>query len=94
MGRVADREYAWTDTGLLDARTNGVTERDVIDALYSPQRLEHQIGETLLAIAGLADSARVIVVLCERVAELNRYGIVRARPASPDETKIWMEGTQ
>jgi hypothetical protein len=94
MTRVGDREYVWTDTGLAYANTNRVAKQEVVDALYSPQRIEHRIGETLVSIAGLADSARVIVVVCERIANLNRYGIIRARPATPDEIKVWMEGTQ
>jgi hypothetical protein len=35
---VADREYGWTDAGKTSATRHGVTEREVIEALYSPQR--------------------------------------------------------
>jgi hypothetical protein len=59
-----------------------VTEREVVDALYSPQRIEDRIGSLLLAVAGLADSARVIVVLCERIGKVNGYAILAAIPAT------------
>ena len=59
-----------------------------MDALYSPQRIENYVGRLLLAIAGLADTARVIVVLCERVGKVNSYGILAVRGATPEEIKM------
>lgn len=90
------REYLWVESGKVSAARHGVSAREVIDALYSPQRIENRVGEMLLAVAGLADSARVIVVLCERVGKVSgrAWGIVAARPATPEETKLWMEGTR
>jgi hypothetical protein len=91
---VADREYGWTDAGKGSAARNGVTEREVVDALYSSQRIEHRIGTLLLSVAGLADTSRVIVVMCERIGKVNSYAILAARPATPEEIKLWMEGTR
>jgi hypothetical protein len=91
---VVDREYGWTEAGKASAARHGVTEREVVDALYSPQRIEHRIGGLLLAVAGLAESARVIVVLCERIGKVDSYAILAARPATPEEIKLWMEGTR
>jgi hypothetical protein len=91
---VADREYIWTDVGKADAARNGVTEHEVVDALYSPQRIEHEIGSLLLAVAGLAQTARVVTVLCERIGPIGGYAILTARPATPEEIKEWTEGTQ
>lgn len=91
---MAYREYGWTDAGLASAARHGVTAREAVEALYSPQRIENPLGTLLLAVAGLADSARVIVVLCERVGKVNGYAILAVRPATPEETKQWMEGTQ
>ena len=51
--RVAFREYSWTDAGKISAARHGVTEREVVEALYSPQRIENRIGTLLLAVAGL-----------------------------------------
>ncbi len=48
------REYAWTDAGKAGAADHGVTERETIEALYSSQRLENEIGTLLLAVAGVA----------------------------------------
>ena len=44
-------------------------------------------------MAGLAETSRVIMVLCERIASVNSYAIIAVRPATPAETKMWMEGT-
>jgi len=88
------REYAWTEGGKASAAAHGVTEREAIEALYSTQRIENTVGTLLLAVAGLAESTRVIVVLCERVANLDSYAILAVRPATPAEIKLWMEGTQ
>ena len=71
-----------------------MTEREVVDALYSSQRIEHRIGTLLLSVAGLADTSRVVVVLCERIGKVNSYAILAARPANPEEIKLWMEGTR
>jgi len=91
---VTGREYGWTDAGKASAARHGVTEPETVEALYSPQRIENQVGTLLLAVAGLADTARVIVVLCERVGKVNSYAILAARPATPEEIKQWMEGTR
>lgn len=76
------------------ATGHGVTEREAIGALYSPQRIENEIGTLLLAVVGLAETSRVIVVLCERIAKVNSYAILAVRPATPVEISLWMEGTR
>jgi hypothetical protein len=91
---VVDREYCWTDVGKASAARHAVTEREAVEALYSPQRIENQIGTLLLAVAGLADTARVVVVMCERIGKVNSYAILAVRPATPEEIKMWMEGTR
>jgi hypothetical protein len=88
------REFSWTETGKTSAAQHGVTERETIEALYSPQRIEHHIGTLLLAVAGLADTARVVVVLSERVGPVDTDAILAARPATPQEIQQWMEGTR
>ena len=91
---MADRDYGWTEAGKASAARHGVTEREAVEALYSPQRIENHIGTLLLAVAGSADTARVIVVLCERVGRVNSYAILSVRPATPEEIKQWMEETR
>jgi hypothetical protein len=88
------REYSWTDVGKASAARHEVTERETVEALYSPQRIENPIGTLLLAVAGLADTARIIVVICERIGKVNSYVILAVRPATPEEIKMWMEGTR
>jgi hypothetical protein len=66
---------------------------ETIEALCSSQRIESEIGTRLLAVAGLVESARMIVVLCERISKVNSYAILAVRPATPEEIKLWMEGT-
>lgn len=82
------------DAGKGSAADHGVTEREAIEALYSPQRIENEIGTLLLAVAGLANTSRVIVVLCERIANVNSFAIVAVRPATPEEIKLWIGGTR
>lgn len=91
---VLEREYGWTDAGKASATRHGVSEQEAIEALYSPQRIENHVGTLLLAVAGLADTARVIMVLCERVGKVSSYAILAVRPATPEEIKQWMEGTR
>jgi hypothetical protein len=89
-----DREYAWTDAGKASAAHYGVTEREAIEALYSPQRIENEVGTPAAGCGGLAESTRVIVVLCERIAKVNSFAILAVRPATPEEIKLSLEGTR
>ena len=69
LPRVAEREYVWSEEGLADAARNKVGLDEVEQALYAPAglRFERHIGDVLLVVMGMADSARVIAVLCDRV---------------------------
>ena len=91
---MVTREYSWTEAGKTSTAQHGVTEREAIEELYSPQRIEHHIGTLLLAVAGLANTARVIVVLSERGGPVDTYAILAARPATPQEIQQWMEATR
>jgi hypothetical protein len=90
---VTDREYGWTEAGKASAARHGVTEREAVEALYAQQRIENHVGP-LLAVAGLTEAARVIVVLCERAGLVNNYAILAVRPANPEEIKLWKDGTR
>ena len=74
------REYVWTDDGLADARRNKVALADVEQALHAPRglRFERRIGDLLLIVMGMADSARVIAVLCDQVERSTTYQILSA----------------
>jgi hypothetical protein len=89
---VGEREYAWTDDGLADAHRNKVAPDEVEQALYAPPglRFERQIGDLLLVVMGMASSARVIAVLCDRVEHTTTaYKIVSARALAGAELDEW-----
>ena len=69
---MVEREYVWTDDGLADAARNKVGLGEVEQALYAPEglRFERPIGDLLLVIMGMAGSARVIAVPCDRMERL------------------------
>jgi hypothetical protein len=66
---MAAREYVWTDEGVSMARHHGVDLAEVTQALYAPSGMRHerQIGDLLLVVMGMADTGRVIAVLCDRI---------------------------
>ena len=88
---MAEREYVWTDEGLNDARRNKVELNEVAQALYAPSglRFERRIGAVLLVVMGMADSARVVAVLCDRVETTTTYKIVAARALGGPELDEW-----
>jgi hypothetical protein len=87
----AEREYIWTDEGLADARRNKVGLDEVEQAVHAPSglRFERRIGDLLLVVMGMADSARVIAVLCDRVEHTTTYKIVSARALAGGELDEW-----
>jgi hypothetical protein len=88
---VAEREYVWTDDGLADATRNKVGLDEVEQALYAPEglRFERPIGDLLLVVMGMAASARVIAVLCDRVERTTTYKILSARALVGAELDEW-----
>ncbi|HEX6498768.1 MAG TPA: hypothetical protein VF054_07005 [Micromonosporaceae bacterium] len=88
MGRR--REYVWTDAGLADARQHKVEPVEVEQALFAPPglRFERHIGDLLLVVMGMADTARVIAVLCDRLTDTT-YRIVSARALAGAELDEW-----
>jgi hypothetical protein len=88
---VAEREYVWSEEGLADAAQNKVELDEVEQALYAPSglRFERYLGDMLLVVIGMADSARVIAVLCDRVDRTNTYTILSARALAGAELDEW-----
>ena len=88
---MAGREYVWTDSGLADARRNKVGLDEVGEALYAPPglRFERQIGDLLLVVMGMADSARVIAVLCDRIEHTTTYKIISVRVLAGSDLDEW-----
>ncbi len=92
MRVVGGRDYVWTETGLADARARGVPPAEVEQALFASPglRFERRIGDLLLVVMGMADSARVIAVLCERVGHSGgTYQIMAARALAGVELDEW-----
>jgi hypothetical protein len=85
------REYLWTDEALADARRRKVALEEVDHALHAPPglRFERRIGDLLLVIMGMADTGRVIAVLCEQTARTTRFKILRARALEGRELDEW-----
>jgi hypothetical protein len=88
---VAEREFLWTDEGLTDARGNKLGLDEVDHALHAPPglRFERRIGDLLLVVMGMADTGRVIAVLCDRVERTTTYRIISARLLTGPELDEW-----
>ena len=88
---VAGREYLWTDEGLADARRNKVGLDEADQALHAPPglRFERHIGDLLLVVMGMADTGRVVAVLCDRVERTSTYRIISTRTRTGPELDEW-----
>jgi hypothetical protein len=88
---VVEREYLWTEEALAEARRRKIALEEVDHALHAPPglRFEHRLGDLLLVVMGMADSGRVIAVICEGVARTTRYKILRARALEGPELDEW-----
>jgi len=89
--RVGEREYVWTDEGLVNARRNDVGVGEATEALYAPSGLRHErvIGDLLLVVMGMADSGRVIAVLCDRIGGTGTYKIMGVRALGGADLDEW-----
>ncbi len=78
-------------TAFADAARNKVSLDEVEQALYAPEglRFERHIGDLLLVVMGMAGSARVIVVLCDRMERTTTYKILSARALAGTELDEW-----
>lgn len=88
---MSGRDYVWTESGFADARAHGAQPAEVEQALFAPPglRFERRIGDLLLVVMGMADSARVIAVLCERAGHTTTYQIMAARALVGMELDEW-----
>jgi hypothetical protein len=87
---VSEREYAWTDAGKLSADQNGVTQAEVIQALYSPRQFTHLLGTDVLTVFGQTELGHVMMVLVVRYAEgVNTFLINGVREATDAELEEW-----
>ncbi|HET8682303.1 MAG TPA: hypothetical protein VFM54_10575 [Micromonosporaceae bacterium] len=85
------REYVWTDVGKAKAVANGVSLAEVSDALHAPKGLyyERTIGDLLLIVMGMAETGRVVAVVCDRIDSTQIYKIISAHPLSGTDLDQW-----
>jgi hypothetical protein len=88
---MASRDYVWTDEGASMARRHGVDLAEVAQALYAPpgMRYERHIGDLLLVVMGMADTGRVIAVLCDRIGGTQTYKIFGVRVLQGPDLDEW-----
>ncbi|HET8659744.1 MAG TPA: hypothetical protein VFM55_12185 [Micromonosporaceae bacterium] len=90
-------EYRWSDNPAAVLR-DGLTTKDVIDALYAPEslRLDNRTPKqapTFLVSCGPTGELRLIVVVCTRPGPGGPWTIAGARDARPDERVMWRKHT-
>jgi hypothetical protein len=90
-------EYQWPDRQAAQLR-DGLTSRDVVEALYAPTslRLDNLTPTdtpTFLAVCAPTDELRLVVVVCTRTDSDTPWTIVAARDARPNERMMWRKHT-
>ena len=89
--------YRWPSGRAVDLR-DGLTPKDVIDALHAPAtlRMDNRVppGEpTFLAVCAPTDEQRLIIVVCTRADDDETWTIVGAREAGMNERQMWRKHT-
>jgi uncharacterized DUF497 family protein len=90
-------EYRWPVRQPADLR-DGLTARDVVEALYAPTTLRMdnrapRAAPTFLAVCAPTDEQRLIVVVCVREPSEDAWQILGAREATMDERAMWRKQT-
>ena len=87
------REYVWTDAGKARADAHGVGLTEVVDALHAPKGLyfERLVGDLLLIVMGMAETGRVVAVICDRIGGTQIYKIISALPLIATDLDQWRE---
>lgn len=93
---MAERDYVWTDQGLASARNAGLSVAEVVEALYAPAglRYERRVGDLLLIVMGMAETGRVIAVLCDQLEGIATCQIVGARALAGPDLDEWRRHIQ
>jgi len=89
--------YRWPTGGPTDLR-DGLTPRDVVEALHAPAtlRMDNRLPRrepTFLAVCAPTDEQRLIVVVCAHADDDEAWTIVGARDASMNERQMWRKHT-
>lgn len=90
--QVSTWDFEWGQQGRVSARANNIGFDEVVQALESPTRLEIVVEDGPgVFVIGLADSGRLVFVVCDRVKYTRIAEITSARLASVYETRVWQE---
>jgi len=89
--------YRWRTDGPTDLR-DGLTTKDVVDALYAPTtlRMDNRApasAPTFMAVCAPTADQRLIVVVCTRAEDDEAWTIVGARDAGTTERLMWRKYT-
>jgi hypothetical protein len=89
--------FQWPVGSAADLR-DGLTARDVIEALYAPVtlRMDNRVpsqSPTFLAVCAPTEQQRLIVVVCTRADPDEPWIIRGAREASMNERAMWRKYT-
>jgi hypothetical protein len=89
--------YRWP-VGPAAALRDGLSARDVVEALYAPVvlRMDNRVPSatpTFLAVCAPTEQQRLIVVVCTRIDADKPWTIVGARDASMSERAMWRKYT-
>jgi len=90
-------EYRWPEN-LTAGLRDGLTTREVVEALYAPTslRLDNRTpteAPTFLAVCAPTADLRLIVVVCTRAGPAESWTIVGARDAGANERGMWRKHT-
>jgi hypothetical protein len=90
-------EYRWPENPTAGLR-DGLTTREVVEALYAPTslRLDNRTptdAPTFLAVCAPTADLRLIVVVCIRPSPAEPWTIAGARDASANERAMWRKHT-
>jgi len=90
-------EYRWPEDPTAGLR-DGLTSREVVEALYAPAslRLDNRVptsAPTFLAVCAPTAELRLIVVVCTRAGPVEPWTIVGARDAGVNERAMWRKHT-
>jgi hypothetical protein len=88
---VVEREFKWTERGLASAIAAHITFEEVDAALHAPpgMRFIRRLGDVLVLMMGMAETGRVIVVVCEAIERTTTFRILRVGPATGADLDEW-----
>nr|MDT0659716.1 hypothetical protein [Micromonospora sp. DSM 115978] len=92
-----EETYRWPVERTADLR-DGLTQQEVVEALYAPVglRMDNRVpaeASTFIAICAPTEQQRLIVILCTRADSGGPWTILAAREAAMGERAMWRRYT-